>query len=136
MNYTFTLEGITDEVASMLGNKKGELTEEQKSKLMNGLYRGLAILEYPTIDIELNIWDSILYGEDDDKIIPEYCVCIKGIDPYGHEEWSSDEVALWDVNVDFSAPNWRERLEIDMNAALLYHASRFGYSLDKPNYEC
>lgn len=134
MKYIFTTEGLTDSVAKMLANRKNELTARQKGELMNGVFRGLAILEYPTIDIELNVWDTILYGEDDDKIIPEYYVCVKGVTHWGGEEWSSDDTADWDVNVDFSAPNWREQLEKDMHDALLDHAERYGYSLTEPNF--
>lgn len=133
MDYTFTTNGLTDRVAKMLANRKCALSVRERDELMNGLFRGLAILEYPTIDIELNVWDTILYGEEDDKIIPEYYVCVKGL--VGDTEmWSSDDSADWDVNVDFSARNWRELLERDMHDALLDHAERYGYSLTEPNF--
>ena len=133
MDYIFRTDGITDAVATMLANKTKELEPHEKEELMDGAFRGLAILEYPCIDIELNVWDTILYGEDDDKIIPEYFVCVKGI-VNGEETWSSDSEADWDVAVDFSATDWREQLEADMNNALLEYADEHGYSLYEPNF--
>lgn len=133
MDYIFSTDGITDAVATMLANKTKELSPKEKEELMDGAFRGLAILEYPCIDIELNIWDTILYGEDDDKIIPEYFVCLKGLMD-GEETWASEGTADWDVSVDFSATDWKEQLEADMNSALLGYADKHGYSLYEPNF--
>lgn len=99
--------------------------------------RVLAMLEYPSIDIELEIYTADGYEPQyatatDNSIALSYYICIKGL-YHGTETWMSDDYA-GDCYVDFNDPNWRELLEQEMDDRLREYAELHDYSLTGCNF--
>ena len=101
--------------------------------------RVLAVLEYPAVDIELEMWtaegsDVLDATEEDYDVSLSYFACIKGKLPSGAVEWASDEYVNKSCDVDFSADDWEAQLEQDMNKAAIAYAKEHGYSLTDLNF--
>lgn len=105
----------------------------------NNADRVLAVLEYPAVDIELEMWtaegsDVLDATEEDYDVSLSYFACIKGRSLSGSEEWSSDGYVNKSCNVDFSAEDWEAQLEQEMNKAAIAYAEEHGYSLTELNF--
>ena len=142
IEYTKWFDTLTDEVVSVLaGGKFPTDNSNEWSAYLNSTNNGdrvLGMIEFPTIDIELEAYTSN-GGEpceatnDDNDISLSYFVCIKGM-LRGFEEWCSDDYA-GRCSVDFSADDWEQRLEQEMCEKLDEYAKHNGYSFTEMNYE-
>lgn len=141
--YDFTTPNMSASVLKALRNGKYPVEDkaewERFLKDTGNADRVLAVLEYPTIDVELEMWTKtggdVLYASKDDcKTKLSYFICIKGKGHHGEEEWESDTYAENVCEVDFSSPTWREALEEEMDMTVRTHANQFGYSLTEPNF--
>ena len=121
--------------------KKFKYWAEEDAK--NGHFeRGLAILEYPWADIELNIGSESIAdgtGYKNEMFLSYYC-CIKGKatpeDKFGYwQELCYLDDFGFDVEVDFGSENWEQQLKEDMANKLEAFAAEYCVSLYSPNWE-
>lgn len=101
--------------------------------------RFLGLIEYPTIDIELNAYtwngsEPCEAKDDDNEIVLSYFVCTKGRYTEGVIEWESDDFVSEEVSVDFTDPNWQTLLEADMLEKLDRYVEANGYSYTELNF--
>lgn len=101
--------------------------------------RFLGSIVYPTIDVELNAytWNGSEPYEakgNDNEIVLAYFVCTKGLSPYGRDEWESDDFIPYEVDVDFTDPNWQTMLEADMLEKLDKYVEEHGLSYTELNF--
>lgn len=133
--------GLTKDVVSVLA--EGEFPTYDRPRFKKFLDdirhdRVLAVMEYPTIDIELEIYtangcDVECATHIDNSIAPSYFVCIKGLF-HGKEMWESYDFA-GDCYVDFNEPDWEEELKQEMDDVLEHFASEHGLSFTSYNFE-
>lgn len=131
---------LTDDVVKVLA--LGEFpvhypSEYERFLTAIGYDRTLARLEYPSIDIELEIYTADGNEPDaatlsDNSIAPSYVVCIKGL-YNGRATWITDDFA-GDCYVDFSEPNWKEALTQEMEDVLAKYVADHGYSYTDYNF--
>lgn len=142
MTYTKDFEQLTENVRQILAS--GYFPTDNKEvwdaflEDTRGGDRFLGLIEFPTIDIELNAYtfDGIEPCEakdGDNEIVLSYFACIKGITPYGIE-WMSDDFVPYEVEVDFADPNWESMLEKDMLEKLDNYVKLNGYSYTELNF--
>ena len=118
--------------------RRGFWGEGEYDPVNGTFHNGVAILEYPWIDIELNIFAES--GDHDgytNKVGASYFCCVKGIDDNGNLQWS-DAAYLddfgFDVEVDWNAVDWGEQLKVDMERKLEAFAKKFGLKYTGPNW--
>lgn len=135
---------LTDNVVSVLACGKYPLGDAEKMHKYisdtNGGDRVIAIIQFPSIDIELEAWTSrgiepCYAADDDDEVMLDYFVCFKGLTHTGNEEWVSVDCLPCDVDVDFSASDWREQLEQAMCEALDEYVNNNGLSFTEYNFD-
>lgn len=93
--------------------------------------RGAATLEYPMVDIEVNLHSKgQLDGEPGDQTpsISYFC-CRRDEDG----EWYSVDYIGGEPNVDWNSENWRHQLMMDMYRVLQEYVSKDGYKLCPPD---
>ena len=143
MEYHKDFTCLTDTVVSVLASGKFSTDDTEKwSKYLadtNDGDRVLAVIQYPTIDIELEAYtgngnEPWAANENDNDVILDYFVCVKGMMHTGNVEWTSDDFAPWNIAVDFGSDNWEEALERDMLDALSEYARGKGYSFTELNF--
>lgn len=143
MDYHKDFGCLTDTVISVLASGKFPTDDAEKwNKYLadtNGGDRVLAVIQYPTIDIELEAYtgsgnEPWSASESDNNVLLDYYVCIKGVMHTGNIEWCSDDFVPWDVMVDFGSANCEEALERDMLNALSEYARNNGYSFTELNF--
>ena len=137
MNYKFIC--IDESTHTELVNEEYEYFGDFEEE--NGVHRwGEAVLEFPYIDIELNLLAD-WHGEKPlNKPYPCYFICSKGNTNWGSDEWISQGYidgidGKYDVHVDWKAANWKEQLEKEMLDTLLRFVNDFGQKLYEPNFE-
>jgi len=90
--------------------------------------RGAATLEYPTVDIEVNIHSKGQFPDgqpgDQTPALSYFC-CRKDADG----NWYSDDYLEREPNVDWNAEDWRRQLLLDMYQALQEYVAKDGYEL-------
>ena len=137
-DYSFEIANLTPSVLAALRSGKYPVSDpkawDQFLEETCNAERVLAVLEYPSIDIELEMWtatggDVLDATEDDCDVSLSYFVCLKASDG----AWYSDEHADKDCEVDFTADDWEAQLEADMSKAAVEHAKQHGFSLTEPN---
>lgn len=130
---------LTENVIKTLAVGEFPTDTEEYEKFLNDIDydRVLATIEYPYIDIELEIWTADGFEPDcatetDNSIAPSYFVCTKGV-RNGEETWVSYGDA-GDCYVDFSLPYWEELLEHEMEERLAEYADKYHLSYASPNF--
>ena len=125
-----------DEYRNEIVNGKFDDFDEENPDFVSAW--GIAVLELPWIDIELNISAACdgPNGESINKPSLAYFICLKGIDDEDMEQWISVGYVdhLFPVDVDFSADNWKEKLEKQMYDTLQKVIDKFGFKADAPNF--
>lgn len=133
---------ITDRVASVLatGTFPTDNADEFKAFLDDINHdRVLAVLEYPSIDIELEAYtynggqEPVSATDEDNSIMLSYCVCLKGL-CNGEETWMFDDFLSFGCFVDWSDPHWRVQLRGEMEDTLRHYAKLNDYSLTDLNF--
>lgn len=109
-----------------------------KRDAVDGVFvNGLAVLEDGWLDIELNISSESIPEGYENKLVPSYFCCAKGLEN-GEETWAEygylDDIG-YDVEVDWSADDWEDQLKADMERKLKQVAKDYGLHFDKPNWE-
>lgn len=93
--------------------------------------RGAATLEYPMVDIEVNLHSKgQLDGEPGDQTPSISYFCCR-MDEDG--EWHSVDYIGGEPNVDWHAENWRHQLMMDMYRVLQEYVSKDGCRLCPPD---
>ena len=103
--------------------------------------RVLAVLEFPFVDIELEMWSSdgdwFDVKPDADNVYLGYVVCTQGRycpnGRWGEYDWMTDGIPKHEPNVDFSASDWDKQLEQDMLNALDKYVKERNLSYTEPN---
>ncbi len=136
-NYVFKLNGVENYIDEIIAGRFNEFDDFMRK---NGEFMwGTAILEYPWLDVELNIsTESDTEGNGyTPQIVVSYFVCSKGYLEDGSEDWNSEEYIDdlgYLTEVDWKADNWAELLEKDMNEKLLAYAKAAGFKLYEANW--
>lgn len=139
IEYTKDFHSLTDNVVSVLADGKFPITDRERlDKFYKDLQcdRVLGIIEFPAIDIELEMWTRGGYDydeatEDDNEISLAYAVCGKVVsDKYCG--WETLDWAYKDVSVDFASKDWEKRLEKEMLSALEDYADIHSLSYTEP----
>ena len=84
---------------------------------------GVAVLEIGYADIEVNVTRA-----EGDAISGDYFVCLKQEDG----EWFSHGYIDREVTIDWSAPDWKDRLHEEMRAELIRYADEQHWDLSTP----
>lgn len=97
----------------------------------DGYLRGVAVLEYPYVDIEVNVCPDL----DGNTIHADYFICSR--DETQWESWGYAEEALGfgneEARVEWLADNWEEQLKADMTDRLTQICSATGLHMYEPN---
>lgn len=100
----------------------------------------VAVLEYPWLDIELNLSsDADSEGNDYvNRIVPSYFCCVRGMDTEDDEPtWVEggylDDIGYY-VEVDWNADDWLDQLKADMERVITQAAKDLNLKLDEPNW--
>lgn len=112
------------------------------------LDRNIAVLEFPTLDVELEAWrkngDEV---EDMDSkstnLKLSYFICTKGYPRYEAEAdkedglcWVSDNYANnYLPTINFNDKNWKTKLENEMYYVAVNYAKDNNYTLNAPNFD-
>jgi hypothetical protein len=129
-DYKFSLNGMEELINDIRNNYLKDFEEDGDG------CRGAAVLEIGYVDVELNIYTvgQCWYpGRDPEDKTPNlsYFTCLKHGE--SSDDWSSDDVLDYKINVDWNADNWKEQLETDMFKALNGYVENNGYSYDHAN---
>lgn len=129
-DYKFSLNGVEELINDIRNNYLKDFEEDGDG------CRGAAVLEIGYVDVELNIYTvgQCWYpGRDPEDKTPNlsYFTCLKHGE--SSDDWSSDDVLDYKINVDWNADNWKEQLETDMFKALNGYVENNGYSYDHAN---
>lgn len=124
----FECEYIKEYLPELISGVGSETTHDAIDN--SGIW-GVALLELPYADIEVNIthFDSDEDGAPiPDSIMAEYFVCLKAADG----EWMSYGYLNREAQVDFSRPDWEQELKRDMYDTLCSFADEEGWDLSTP----
>lgn len=140
VKYVKGFNSLTDNVRAVLAEGKFPLKGEKMIEFYHDLEcdRVLGIIEFPYIDIELEMWtgdgnDFEYASEDDCDISLSYFICTKGL-VNGVGEWGSHGSPYADCNIDFSDSKWEEDLTQEMCEVLEAYADSNGLSFTEPNF--
>lgn len=100
----------------------------------------MAVLEYPTLDIELVTEKNVIETNVNGTLDLTYFACVKG--NTSHSSLAENDGLIWESDdytgdtcaVDFSKSTWKEDLEKEMVKVADSYAKKKGYSFDKPNF--
>lgn len=126
----FTCE-IGNNLRQQLAAKRAD--ELTLRRIDDGYLRGVAVLEYPYIDIEVNV--CLGCCENEQSIHADYYICVR--DETQWESWGYAEEALGigneEAKVEWLADNWEEQLKADMVDRLTQICSATGLRMYEPN---
>lgn len=111
------------------------------------LDRNIAVLTFPTLDVELEAWRN--NGDEVEDLTSNstnlklsYFICIKGY-PRNNRDSDSDEL-IWESHnyannylptIDFNDKFWKEKLENEMIYVAARYAKDNGLTLNIPNFD-
>lgn len=117
--------------------RNGKLSEFDP---VNGTFHlGIAFLEYDWIDIELNILSESDPNGDGytNELVASYFCRVKGVGDDDKSYWMDagqlDDFG-YDVEVDWSADDWRDQLQADMERKLKAFSDLFDLKYYMPNW--
>lgn len=127
---------LSETIVSALAKGKFPIDDEEAWEKFKENDRILAVIEFPCVDIELEMWTAGGYyfdeaTADDDEISLAYVVCKKFGD--GAYDWDTDDFVQKHITVDFSSPTWEDELEQDMLETLDKYVEEHGYSYTEVN---
>ena len=140
VKYNKYFESLTDTVRAVLASGRFPFDDEKKWAAFNNdlrCDRVLAVIEFPTIDIELEMYtrsgadyyDAYVY---DDEIMLAYVTCLKTSDDE-RVGWETGDFVPYRGRVNFLSPNWEEALTHDMLSSLQEYVDTYGYSFTELN---
>lgn len=140
VKYNKYFESLTDNVRAVLASGRFPFDNAAKWEAFNSdlkCDRVLAVIEFPTIDIELEMWthDGYDYFDadwNDCQIRLCYVVCIK-VDDDDVTGWETYDYAPYLGRVDFASPTWEDDLTRDMCQTLEQFAEYHGFSFTELN---